>query len=47
MSTNRPQHTLAQAESSQLAAAEEEPRLLGTVENQLGIGEWLKEQGHE
>jgi len=28
-------------------AAEEEPRLLGTVENQLGIGKWLKEQGHE
>jgi formate dehydrogenase len=28
-------------------AATEEPRLLGTVENQLGISEWLKSQGHE
>lgn len=28
-------------------AAEEEPRLLGTVENKLGIEAWLKEQGHE
>jgi len=28
-------------------AATEEPRLLGTVENQLGISEWLKLQGHE
>jgi formate dehydrogenase len=28
-------------------AAEEEPRLLGTVENQLGIKEWLTSQGHE
>jgi len=27
--------------------AEEEPRMLGTVENALGIGSWLKEQGHE
>lgn len=29
------------------SAAEEEPRLLGTVENKLGIADWLKEQGHE
>ncbi|KAF8313143.1 NAD-dependent formate dehydrogenase [Clavulina sp. PMI_390] len=28
-------------------AAEEEPRLLGTVENKLGLSEWLKERGHE
>lgn len=28
-------------------AAEEEPRLLGTVENQLGLGPWLKSLGHE
>ncbi|KAJ1304320.1 hypothetical protein OPQ81_005480 [Rhizoctonia solani] len=28
-------------------AAEEEPRLLGTTENKLGIAEWLKERGHE
>ncbi|WVQ85418.1 hypothetical protein IAT38_007583 [Cryptococcus sp. DSM 104549] len=28
-------------------AAEEEARLLGTVENQLGITEWLKKEGHE
>ncbi|KAL0956427.1 hypothetical protein HGRIS_002575 [Hohenbuehelia grisea] len=28
-------------------AAEEEPRLLGTVENQLGIRKWLEDQGHE
>ncbi|KLO16968.1 NAD-dependent formate dehydrogenase [Schizopora paradoxa] len=28
-------------------AAVEEPRLLGTTENKLGIQEWLKEQGHE
>jgi len=28
-------------------AAEEEPRLLGTVENKLGISEWLSSQGHE
>ncbi|KIK67249.1 hypothetical protein GYMLUDRAFT_238566 [Collybiopsis luxurians FD-317 M1] len=28
-------------------AAEEEPRLLGTVENKLGLVEWLKSQGHE
>jgi formate dehydrogenase len=27
--------------------AEEEPRLLGTVENKLGIQEWLESQGHE
>lgn len=27
--------------------AKEESRLLGTVENALGIGPWLKEQGHE
>ncbi|KAH7919320.1 hypothetical protein BV22DRAFT_1041025 [Leucogyrophana mollusca] len=29
------------------AAATSEPRLLGTVENQLGIREWLESQGHE
>ncbi|THH29201.1 hypothetical protein EUX98_g4987 [Antrodiella citrinella] len=28
-------------------AAKEESRLLGTVENQLGIREWLESQGHE
>ncbi|TFK23963.1 formate dehydrogenase [Coprinopsis marcescibilis] len=28
-------------------AAQEEPRLLGTVENKLGIKEWLESQGHE
>lgn len=28
-------------------AAQEEPRLLGTVENKLGIEEWLTSQGHE
>lgn len=28
-------------------AAVEEPRLLGTVENKLGIAEWLQSQGHE
>jgi len=28
------------------AAASEEPRLLGTIENQLGIRQWLEEQGH-
>jgi len=27
--------------------AEEEPRLLGTVENKLGIQKWLESQGHE
>jgi formate dehydrogenase len=29
------------------SAAEEEPRLLGTVENKLGLSDWLKQQGHE
>jgi len=28
-------------------AAEEEPRLLGTVENKLGIEKWCKENNHE
>jgi formate dehydrogenase len=28
-------------------AAEQEPRLLGTVENKLGLAEWLKSEGHE
>ncbi|KAI5452951.1 formate dehydrogenase (NAD+) [Naganishia albida] len=28
-------------------AAEEEPRLLGTIQNKLGIAKWLEEQGHE
>jgi len=27
-------------------AAVEEPRLLGTIENKLGIADWLKERGH-
>jgi len=27
-------------------AAQEEPKLLGTVENKLGIADWLKERGH-
>ncbi|KAI0346525.1 NAD-dependent formate dehydrogenase [Trametopsis cervina] len=29
------------------SAAQEEPRLLGTIENQLGIRDWLTKQGHE
>ncbi|KAJ8090379.1 formate dehydrogenase (NAD+) [Marasmius tenuissimus] len=28
-------------------AAQQEPRLLGTVENKLGLAEWLKSRGHE
>ncbi|TBU33860.1 NAD-dependent formate dehydrogenase [Dichomitus squalens] len=28
-------------------AATQEPRLLGTIENQLGLREWLEGQGHE
>ncbi|KAL7421880.1 formate dehydrogenase (NAD+) [Cryptotrichosporon argae] len=28
-------------------AAEEEPRLLGTIENQLGLAHWAKDEGHE
>jgi len=28
-------------------AARQEPRLLGTIENQLGIRQWLESQGHE
>ncbi|KIY70134.1 NAD-dependent formate dehydrogenase [Cylindrobasidium torrendii FP15055 ss-10] len=28
-------------------AAKQEPRLLGTVENKLGLSEWLSSQGHE
>ncbi|RDX55077.1 NAD-dependent formate dehydrogenase [Lentinus brumalis] len=28
-------------------AAQQEPRLLGTTENQLGIREWLEKKGHE
>ncbi|WWD17962.1 hypothetical protein CI109_102407 [Kwoniella shandongensis] len=28
-------------------AAQEEPRLLGTLENKLGIADWLKKEGHE
>ncbi|ESK83848.1 formate dehydrogenase [Moniliophthora roreri MCA 2997] len=28
-------------------AAQQEPRLLGTVENKLGLSEWLKARGHE
>ena len=27
--------------------AKQEPRLLGTIENQLGIRQWLESQGHE
>lgn len=30
-----------------MTAAEEEPRLLGTVENKLGMEQWAKENGHE
>ena len=30
-----------------VVAAEEEPRLLGTVENRLGMADWLKKEGHE
>ncbi|KAI0348616.1 hypothetical protein BDW22DRAFT_1386140 [Trametopsis cervina] len=29
------------------SAAKEEPRLLGTVENELGLRPWLESQGHE
>lgn len=29
------------------AAAQQEPRLLGTTENELGIREYLESQGHE
>lgn len=28
-------------------AAREEPRLLGTTENKLGMADWAKENGHE
>lgn len=28
-------------------AAKEQPRLLGTTENRLGIFDWLKDAGHE
>lgn len=28
-------------------AAEDESRLLGTVENRLGFADWLKKEGHE
>lgn len=27
--------------------AKQEPRLLGTIENQLGLRQWLESQGHE
>lgn len=27
--------------------AQQEPRLLGTTENELGIRKWLEDQGHE
>lgn len=27
--------------------AKNQPKLLGTIENKLGIAEWVKEQGHE
>lgn len=27
--------------------AEQEPRLLGTTENELGIRKWIEDQGHE
>jgi formate dehydrogenase len=27
--------------------AEEEPGLLGTVQNELGLRKWLEDQGHE
>lgn len=29
------------------AAAKEEPRLLGTLENELGLRRYLESQGHE
>lgn len=29
------------------AAAKEEPRLLGTLENELGLRQYLESQGHE
>lgn len=32
---------------NQCVAAEEETRLLGTVENKLGMANWLKDEGHE
>lgn len=32
---------------SVLLAAQEESRLLGTIENSLGIKEWLESEGHE
>ncbi|KIJ49446.1 hypothetical protein M422DRAFT_59211 [Sphaerobolus stellatus SS14] len=28
-------------------SAQEEPRLLGTIENKLGLEDWLKKEGHE
>lgn len=28
-------------------AAREEPKLLGTIENKLGIEQWCQENGHE
>lgn len=28
-------------------SAAEEPRLLGTIQNKLGISKWLEEQGHQ
>lgn len=28
-------------------AAQEQPKLLGTTENRLGIYDWLVKQGHE
>jgi hypothetical protein len=27
--------------------AEQEPKMLGTTENELGIRKWIEEQGHE
>ena len=27
--------------------AKDEPKLLGTVENKLGMADWLKSEGHE
>ena len=28
-------------------AAQEEPRLLGTIENKLGFADWLEKEGHQ
>jgi hypothetical protein len=45
--TDESDRRLAALTLTPFSAAEEEPRLLGTVENELGLSEWLKQQGHE